>query len=65
MLYLLRWLRLVAEPAPLRPFLLLRVLLLLLRLPPFKGIGVGQPMPPGNDHQTWLFCDASISTLGC
>ena len=30
---------------PLRPFLVLR-------LPPFKGIAVGHPMPPGKLHQT-------------
>lgn len=39
----------------LRDFLALRVLRLperLLRLPPFNGIVVGQPMPPGKLHQT-------------
>lgn len=38
------------------PFLPLRVAFLplrvLLRLPPFKGIVVGAPMPPGKLHQT-------------
>ena len=41
---------------PLRVFLALRVFfdfaVALLCLPPFNGIGVGQPMPPGKLHQT-------------
>jgi hypothetical protein len=48
MVYLLR-----VEPLrPLRVFFEdLRPLRVVL-FPPLRGIGVGQPMPPGNDHQT-------------